>query len=157
MVLSEAALYALFLVWRKAGSGEAITAKWVSGGNLKAPASGHGHGHGPQFFSTISEAFRKKYMTFTTMGHMARHPLHCWGRGQQFREAIGAPRKPLAPWHTPMYRQQHRFLSMRWGQRTPPLRRCATAVQGCGSAVVHTLHVWMIVGRVGKRPMVQLG
>ena len=30
-------------------------------------------------------------------------------------------------------------------------------MQGCASAVVHTLHVSMIVGRVGKRAMVQLG
>ena len=50
MVLSEAALYALFMVWQKAGLGEAIAAKWVSGGNRRARAGGHGHGHGPQFF-----------------------------------------------------------------------------------------------------------
>ena len=50
MVLSEAALYALFMVWQKAGLGEAIAAKWVSGGNPRARAGGHGHGHGPQFF-----------------------------------------------------------------------------------------------------------
>ena len=37
------------------------------------------------FFSTMSGAFRKKYMTFTTMGPMARHPHHHWGRGQRFR------------------------------------------------------------------------
>ena len=64
------------------------------------------------FLSTMSEAFRKKYMTFTTMGHMARHTHHFWRRGQQFREAIGALRKPSAPWHTPMQRQQHQVLSM---------------------------------------------
>ena len=64
------------------------------------------------FFSTVSEAFRKKYMTFTTMGHMARHPGHFWRRGQQFWEAIGAQRQPFAPWHTAMHRQQDRVLSM---------------------------------------------
>ena len=101
MVLSEAAFYALFMVWQRAGLGEAIAAKWVSGGNPRA-----------SFFSTMSEAFRQKYMTFTTMGHMVRHPHHYWRRGQQFQEAIGAPRKPSAPWHTPMHRQQHRVLSM---------------------------------------------
>ena len=50
MALSEAALYALFMVWQKAGLGEVIAAKWVSGGNPRACAGGHGHGHGPQFF-----------------------------------------------------------------------------------------------------------
>ena len=50
MVLSEAALYALFMVWQKTGFGEAIAAKWVSGGNPRARAGRHGHGHGPQFF-----------------------------------------------------------------------------------------------------------
>ena len=73
---------------------------------------------------------------------------------QQFWEAIGAPQKLSTPWHTPMHRQQHRVLSMRWRQHTPRLRRCATAVQGCASAVLHTLYVLMIVERVGKRPMV---
>ena len=41
------------------------------------------------FFSTMSEAFLKKYMMFTTMEHMVRHPHHYWRRGQQFRKAIG--------------------------------------------------------------------
>ena len=50
MVLSEAALYALFMVWQKAGSGEAVAAKWVSGSNPRPRAGGYGHGHGPQFF-----------------------------------------------------------------------------------------------------------
>ena len=50
MLLSEAALYALFMVWQKAGFGQAIGAQWVSGGSPKARASGHGHGHGPQVF-----------------------------------------------------------------------------------------------------------
>ena len=49
MVLSEAALYALFMVWQTTGLGEAIAAKWVSGSNPKAPAGDHGHGHAPQF------------------------------------------------------------------------------------------------------------
>ena len=49
MVLSEPALYALFMVSQKAGLGEAIPAQWVSGGNPKARARGHGHGHAPQF------------------------------------------------------------------------------------------------------------
>ena len=69
-------------------------------------------GMGISFFSTMFEAFRRKYMTFTTMGHMARQPHHYWRRGQQFWEAISGPRKPLVPWHTPMHRQQHRVLSM---------------------------------------------
>ena len=69
-------------------------------------------GMGLSFFSTMSEAFPKKYMTFTTMGHMVRHPHHYWRRGQRFREAIGAPQKPWALWHTPMHRQQHQVLSM---------------------------------------------
>ena len=50
MVLSEAALYALFMVWQKAGLGEAIAAKCVSGSNPRARAGGHRHEHGPQFF-----------------------------------------------------------------------------------------------------------
>ena len=50
MVLSEAALYALFMAWQKAGLREAIAARWVSSGNPRARAGGHGHGHGPQFF-----------------------------------------------------------------------------------------------------------
>ena len=112
MVLSEAALHALFMVRPKARLGEAIAAKLVSSGNPKARAGGQGHGHGSQFFSTMSEAFWNKYMTFTTMGHMARHPHHYWRRGQQFRKAIGAPRKPLAQWHTRMGRQQHRVFSI---------------------------------------------
>ena len=49
-VLSEAALYAPFMVWQKAGLGEAIAAKWVSGGTPKACAGGHGHGHGQEVF-----------------------------------------------------------------------------------------------------------
>ena len=49
MVLSEAACYALFMVWQETGLREAIAAKWMSGGNPK-PKSSHGHGHGPQFF-----------------------------------------------------------------------------------------------------------
>ena len=64
------------------------------------------------FFSTMSEAFPKKYLTLTTIGHMARHPHHYWRRGPQFRVAIRAPRKALAQWHTPMHSQQHRVLSM---------------------------------------------
>ena len=81
MVLSEAALYVSFVVWQEAGLGEAIAAEWVSGGNPRARAGGHGHGHGSHFFSTMSEAFRWKYMTFTTMGHMARQPHHYWRPG----------------------------------------------------------------------------
>ena len=50
MVLSEAALYPLFMVWQRAGLGEAIAAKWVSGGTPEACVGGHRHGHGPQFF-----------------------------------------------------------------------------------------------------------
>ena len=50
MVRSGAALYALFLMWQKAGLGEAIAAKWVSGSNPKARAGSHRHVHGPQFF-----------------------------------------------------------------------------------------------------------
>ena len=50
MVLSEAALYALFMVWQNAGLREAIAAKWVSGDNQRARAGSHGHGHGTQFF-----------------------------------------------------------------------------------------------------------
>ena len=42
------------------------------------------------FFTTMSEAFPKKYMTFTTMGNMVRHPHHYWRREQQFWEVIGA-------------------------------------------------------------------
>ena len=38
-----------------------------------------------KFFSTMSEAFRKKYMMFTTMGHMVRHPHHFLGGGNNFR------------------------------------------------------------------------
>ena len=40
MVLSEAALYALFMVWQKAGLEEAIAAKWVSGGKPESPRGG---------------------------------------------------------------------------------------------------------------------
>ena len=50
------------------------------------------------FLSTMSEVIRKKCMTFTTMGHMARHPLHGLRPGQPFRDAIGAPQKLSAPW-----------------------------------------------------------
>ena len=50
MVLCEAALYALFMVWQKARLEQAIAAKWVSGGYPRARAGSHGHGHGPQFF-----------------------------------------------------------------------------------------------------------
>ena len=53
MVLSEAALYALFFVLHNGRLGEAIPAKGVSGGKPKACAGGHGHGHGLQFFSTM--------------------------------------------------------------------------------------------------------
>ena len=77
-------MYALFMVCQKVGPGEAISAKWGSGGNRRARAGGDRHGHGLSFFSTMCEAFWKKYMTFTTMGHMARHPHHYWRRAQQF-------------------------------------------------------------------------
>ena len=62
MVLSEAALYALFIVQQKAGLGEAIAARWVRGGNPKAHVSGHGHGHGPQFFfNDVAEISEEVY------------------------------------------------------------------------------------------------
>ena len=32
-------------------------------------------------FSTMSDAFWKRYMTFTTMWHMARDPHHYWRPG----------------------------------------------------------------------------
>ena len=38
------------MVWQKAGFGEAIAAKWVSGSNPRACAGGDRHGHWPQFF-----------------------------------------------------------------------------------------------------------
>ena len=110
MVLSEAALYALFMVWQKAGLGEAIAAESVSGGNQKARAGGYKMGMADSLFSTMCEAFWKKYMTFTTMGHMARHPDHCWRQGQRFWAALGAPRQPLALWHTQVHHQRHPVL-----------------------------------------------
>ena len=57
LVLSDAALYALFMVSQKGRLREAIAAKWVSGGNPKARAGGHGQGHGPQFLSMMSQEF----------------------------------------------------------------------------------------------------
>ena len=50
IVLSEATLYALFMVWQRTGLEEAIAAKWVTGSTPKARAGGHVHGHGPQMF-----------------------------------------------------------------------------------------------------------
>ena len=50
MVLSEAALYALFMVLQKAALGEDIAAKWVSGGIPKACAGGPRTWAGPTTF-----------------------------------------------------------------------------------------------------------
>ena len=155
MVLSEAALYALFTVWQGAGLGQAIAAKWVSGGNPK-PKSGHRHGHGPQFFITTFQTFQMKYMMFATMGRMARHRRHYWRPAEQFRVAIGAQRMHMhIPIHIQLDRQQHPLLSVRWRSPTPLLKRSATGVQLCAGALLHTLHVTIVVGGVGKRPMVQ--
>ena len=108
-------------------------------------------------FSTMLQEFPKKYMMFTTMGHTARHPHHYWRPAQQFQEAIGAQRKPLQPWHIQVDCKQHPVLSVRWLQPTPLLKRGATGVQLCASAMLHTLHVSIVVGGVDKRPIVQRG
>ena len=50
MVLSEAALYALSMVWQKAGLEEAIAAEWVSVGNPRARAGGQDMGMALSFF-----------------------------------------------------------------------------------------------------------
>ena len=95
MVLSEAALYALFMVWQKAGLGEAMAAKWVSGGNPRARAGGHGYGHGPQFFfhevGGISEEVQRWGIWCVTPiiiggggNNFGRQSVHCesrWRRG----------------------------------------------------------------------------
>ena len=88
IVRREAAFYALFMVWQKAGLGEAISARWVSSGNPTACASCHRHGHGPQlFFLTICSPFRRNNMMLTKMGRTARH---YWRQAQHFWEVIGA-------------------------------------------------------------------
>ena len=62
MVLSEAALYGLLMVWQKAGLAEAIAAKLVSGSNPKDCAGSPGHGHGPQvFFNHIRGIWEELY------------------------------------------------------------------------------------------------
>ena len=96
-------------------------------------------------------------MMFIMMRHTAHHPRDYWRPAHKFREAIGAQRKPLHPWHIKVDRQQHPVLWVRWSRPTPLLQRCATGVQLCASAMLHTLHVTIVVGGVGKRPMVQRG
>ena len=95
-------------------------------------------------------------MMFTTMGRTARHPRHFWRPVQTFWESIGAQRMHTHI-HIQLDRQQHPVLSVRWRRPTPLLKRCATGVRLCASAMLHTLHVTMLVGGVGKRPMVQRG
>ena len=97
-----------------------------------------------------------KYMMFTTMRRTARHPRHYWRLAQQFWEAIGAQQMHMHI-HIQLDRQQHSPLSMRWRPPTSLLKRCATDVQLCASAMLHTLHVTMVVGGAGKLPMVQRG
>ena len=50
IVLGKAALYALLMVWQKAGLAEAIAAQWVSDSNQKGHAGSQRHGQGPQLF-----------------------------------------------------------------------------------------------------------
>ena len=94
----------------------------------------------------------------------SRHSGFITYPAQQFWEALGPQRmqgrheaKRLQPLHIQVDRQQHPFLSVQWRPPTPLLKRCATGVQLCASAMLHTLHVTMVVGGVGKRPMLQRG
>ena len=65
--------------------------------------------------------------------------------------------KTLQPWHIHVDRHQNPVPSMRCRRGTPLLKSCPTGVQLCASAMLHTFHVTMIEGGVGKRPMVQRG
>ena len=60
--------------------------------------------------------------------------------------------KQLQPWHI-----QHPVLSVRCRGPTPLLKRCATGVKLCASAMLHTLLLTMVVGGVGEGPTVQRG
>ena len=157
MVLREAAVYGSFMVWQKTGLGEAIAAKCVSSGNPGARAGGHGHRHGPQFFfHDVGGISEEVYDVHNDGAYGASPPslleAGATGSGGHRRtaKAVGAVAHSNAPPTTPSP------LNVMAPTYTP-LRRCATAVQGCASAVEHTLHVSMIVGRVGKRPMVKQG
>ena len=156
-MLSEVALYALFMVWQEAGLGEAIAAKWVSGGNPRARVGGQGHGHGPQFFLNNVGGNLEEVNDVHNDGAYGASPPSFLEAGETISggnrciaKAVGAVAHSSAtpPTPSPLSAMARTYT---------PLRRCATAVQGCASAVLHTLHVTMIVGRVGNWTMVQPG
>ena len=104
MVLTEAALYALFMVWQKTGLGEAAAAKWVSGGNPRARAGGHGHGHGPPFFfHDVGGISEEVYDVHNDGAYGASHPLlleagaPISGSNQRTAKAVGAVAHSNAP------------------------------------------------------------
>ena len=97
MVLSEAALYAPFTVWQKAGLGDAIAAQWVSSNNPKARASGQRHGHGRQFFFHHVRGISEEVYDVHNDGAYSVSPASLLEAGATFLKAIGAQRKRLQP------------------------------------------------------------
>ena len=108
MVLTEAALYALFMVWQKTGLGEALAAKWVSGGNPRPCAGSHGHGHGPQFFfRDVGGISEEVYDVHNDGAYGVSPPLFLEagattsGSNRRTAEAVGAVAQSYAPPTTP--------------------------------------------------------
>ena len=104
MVLSEAALYALFMVWQEHGLGEAIAAKWFSGGNPRARAGGHGQGHGPQLFLHDVGGFSEEVYEFHNNGAYGASPQllleagpPILGGNRRTAKAVGAVAHSNAP------------------------------------------------------------
>ena len=147
MVLSEAALYALFVVWQKAGLGEAIAAKWVSGGTPRARAGGHGHGHGPHFSFQDVGGFSEKVYDIHNDGAYGASPPSLLeagatisGGNQRTAKTVGAvahsnapPTKPsplnvMAPTYTPVEKVCNRCARVCKCRRahTPCVNDCRT-------------------------------
>ena len=108
MVLNEAALYALFMMWQEAGLREAIAAKWVSGGNPRAHSGGPGHGHGPQFFFNDVKGFWEEVYDFHNDGAYGVSPpslseagASIMGGDRRTAKAVGAVVHSSAPPTTP--------------------------------------------------------
>ena len=119
MVLNEAAWYALFMVWQKAGLREAIAAKCVSGRTPRARAGSHGHGNGPQFFFNDVRGISEKI-----------YDVHNDG-------AYGASCRSLLPAGATILRRQSAHREGRWRLSTLQCTANNTVSPACDGANVH--------------------
>ena len=122
MVLSEAALFTGFMGWQRAGLGEAIAARWVSGGNPKARAGGQRHGRGAQIFFNDVGRISEEVYDIHNNGAYSASPASLLGAcapisgsnrrtanatAPQRQAVVGPPKTPnplgaMAPTYTPI-------------------------------------------------------